>query len=42
MDILSYIIDKWSLLGEKDSPVDKGIKRWKFLYEHRVHYNKTK
>ena len=39
---VSYIFDKWNLLDEKDSPVDKGYKRWKFLYEHRVHYNKTK
>ena len=39
---VSYIIDKWNLLDEKDSPVDKGYKRWKFLYEHRVRYNKTK
>lgn len=35
---VSYIYDKWNLLKEKDSPVDRGIKRWKFLFEHRVHY----
>lgn len=38
---VSYIFDKWKLLGEKDSPVDKGIKRWKFLYEHRIEYKKS-
>lgn len=36
---ISYIYDKWSLLKEKDSPVDRGIKKWKFLYDHRIKYN---
>lgn len=37
----SYICDKWDLLGEKDSPVDKGHRRWKYLFRHRINYNKV-
>jgi DNA primase len=33
---VSYIYDKWNLLSDKDSPVDRGLKKWKFLYNHRV------
>lgn len=36
---VSYIQDKWDLLGEKDSPVDCGLKKWKFLYNHRIVWN---
>lgn len=36
---ISYIYDKWDLLGEKDSPADKGDKIYKFLFEHRVKYD---
>lgn len=32
---VSVIKDEWKLLGEKDSPVDKGMKRFKFLYKNR-------
>lgn len=33
----SYIKDNWKLLkGDKDSPVDRGLKRWKFLFKHRI------
>ncbi|CAG7840053.1 DNA primase [Clostridium haemolyticum] len=32
----SYIYDKWGLLGEKDSPVDKGMKVFKALYNNRI------
>ena len=38
---VSYIQDKWGLLGDKDSPVDKGNKVYKFLFEHRVKYDDT-
>lgn len=30
-----YIIDAWSLLKEKDSPVDRGHKKWEFLFKHK-------
>lgn len=36
---VSYIYDKWDLLGEKDSPVDKGDKIYQFLFKHRVKYD---
>lgn len=32
----SYIYDKYGILGEKDSPVDCGFKRWCFLLKHRI------
>lgn len=32
----SYIKDKWGLLKEGDSPVDRGYKKWKFLFKHRI------
>jgi DNA primase len=32
---VSYIEDKWNLLSEKDSPVDKGYKKFNFLMKHR-------
>lgn len=35
-----YIKDNWKLLGEKDSPMDKGYKRWKFLYSHKIRYKR--
>lgn len=35
---VSYIHDKWNLLKEKDSPVDRGYKRWEFLFKHRIVY----
>lgn len=35
-----YIKDKWQLLGEKDSPMDRGYKRWKFLYNHKIKYKR--
>lgn len=31
----SYIWDKFDLLGEKDSPVDKGVKVWNYLLKYR-------
>lgn len=39
---VSYIYDKWDLLKEKDSPVDRGYKRWNFLYKHRIKYTGSK
>lgn len=32
----SYIMDKWGLLKNGDSPVDRGYKKWNFLFKHRV------
>lgn len=36
---VSYIKDDWSLLKEKDSPVDRGYKKWNFLFKHRKIFN---
>lgn len=33
---VSYIYDKYGILGEKDSPIDKGYKRWDYLLRHRI------
>lgn len=38
---VSYIYDKWDLLGDKDSPADKGDKIYKFLFKHRVKYDES-
>ena len=35
---ISYIKDKYKLLKEKDSPVDRGIRRWKYLFKNRIIY----
>ena len=35
---VSYVYDRWHLLNEKDSPVDRGLKKWKYLYRNRVQY----
>lgn len=32
----SYMKDKWNLLRDKDSPIDRGRKRFSFLFKHRV------
>lgn len=37
---VSYIYDKWGLIGDKDSPADAENKRYKFLFDHRVLYDK--
>lgn len=29
------LIDKYSLLGEKDSPIDRGIEVWNYLYDRK-------
>ena len=31
----SYIFDEYGVLGEKDSPIDKGMKRWNHLLKFR-------
>lgn len=33
---VSYIQDKWNLLKYKDSPVDRGHKKWNYLFNHRT------
>lgn len=38
---VSYIYDKWDLLGEKDSPADKGNKIYQFLFKHRIKYDEV-
>lgn len=38
---ISYIYDKWGLLGDKDSPADNGDKIYQFLFKHRVKYNES-
>lgn len=32
----SYIHDKYDLLGEKDAPIDKGIKIFKYLLKYKI------
>ena len=36
---VSYIYDKYDLLGEKDSPADANMDIYNFLFEHRVTYD---
>lgn len=36
---VSYMYDKWDIIGEKDSPMDAENKIYKFLFEHRTKYN---
>ena len=31
----SYVFDEYGVLGEKDSPIDKGMKRWNHLLKFR-------
>ena len=38
---ISYILDKYNLLKEKDSPVDRGHKIWNYLFKHRNIYDKV-
>ena len=33
-----YIKDKWDLLDKKDSPIDKGIEVWNFLYQNKIEF----
>ena len=39
---VSYIWDKYDLLGEKDSPVDRGVKIWKYLLKWREKFDAVK
>lgn len=39
---VSYIVDKWDLLKEKDSPADATNKVYTFLFKNRVTYDETK
>lgn len=34
---VSYIKDRWGLLGEKDSPCDRGYKVFNYLFKYRIH-----
>lgn len=36
---VSYIWDKWDLLGNKDAPMDANNKIYQFLFKHRVKYD---
>lgn len=36
---VSYIYDKYDILEEKSSPIDEGIKKWEYLFKHRVACN---
>lgn len=38
---VSYIYDKWNLLGDKDSPADGRNKIYNFLFKYRVVYDET-
>ena len=38
---VSYIYDKWDLLGAKDSPADANNKIYQFLFKHRVKYDES-
>ena len=39
---VSYIYDTYNLLGEKDSPIDKGYKVWKYLLKWRKQFSEIK
>ena len=39
---VSYIFDKYNLLGGKDSPIDKGYKVWKYLLKWRKEFIEIK
>lgn len=38
---VSYILDKWDLLEEKDSPADASNKIYNFLFKHRIVYDES-
>ena len=37
-----FIKDKYELLGKKDSPADKGDKKYKYLLKHKILYDESK
>ena len=39
---VSYIRDKWKLLGPKDSPADAPNKIYNFLFKWRIPYDESK
>ena len=39
---VSYIRDRWKLLGPKDSPADAPNKIYNFLFKWRVPYDESK
>ena len=39
---VTYICDKYDLLGEKDSPADANNKIYDFLFKHRIEYDENK
>lgn len=38
---VSYIYDKWDLLGQKESAADKDDKVYQFLFKHRIEYDES-
>lgn len=38
---VSYVKDKWDLLGEKDAPADAENKVYNFLMKHRIRYDES-
>lgn len=38
---VSYMYDKWNLLGEKDSPADARNKDYQLLFENRIKYDEN-
>ena len=38
---ISYLYDKWDLLGKKDSPCDAGDKVYRYLFKHRIKYDEN-
>lgn len=38
---VSYIFDKWDILGEKDSPADATNKDYQFLFDNRIPYDES-
>lgn len=38
---VSYVKDRWDLLGEKDAPADAENKVYNFLMKHRVRYDES-
>lgn len=36
---VSYILDRWDLIGDKDSPADADNNTYKFLFDNRIQYD---
>lgn len=39
--LVSYIYDKWGLIGDKDSPVDASNKVYNFMFKYRIKYTEN-